>query len=416
VGVVASVLGAVSGIVGLVYRLGVAAEQMIGNWVRARHFRRAPADAVLAGALVIAGQVEVWLAGADAGLEDGQRVVLAASTAVGAVMLVWRRRWPLAIGLLVPLVEMVVVAAVTDYGTVSTFLASLIALYTAAAWSGSRWWWLVLPLRVVAGVTVGEDAADWAFVGGLAVVSVVAGRVVHNSRRVADELARVNEALRDERETTARLMISEERTAIAREVHDILAHTVSVMVVQAEMAEELFDKDGQRSRSAITSVQSTGREALTELRRILAFLRTSDSIDADIQPQPQLARLPELVESLGEAGLTVSVTVTGEVRRLAPGVDLCAFRVVQEALTNVLRHSGCSTARADLRYHRNAIEVEIVDDGSGRSAPVTLEGAGHGLRGMRERVALYGGEITTGPKAGGGFVVRARLPDAAVLS
>ncbi len=386
------------------------------TWLRAGQFRRASVDALLAGALVIVGQAEVWLAGADAGLGTGQRVLLAASTAVGAVMLAFRRRWPLAVGLLVPSIEMLVVAAVTDYGAVSVFLGSLIALYSAAAWSGSRWWWLVLPVRVIAGIVGGGDAADWAFIGGLAVVSVVAGRVVHNSRRVAEELARVNEALRDERETTARLMIAEERTAIAREVHDILAHTVSVMVVQAELAEELFDKDGQRSRSAIASVQSTGREALTELRRILAFLRTSDSSDADIQPQPQLARLPELVETLGEAGLTVSVTVSGEVRRLAPGVDLCAFRVVQEALTNVLRHSGCSTARANLRYHRNAIEVEIVDDGSGGTAQAAAQGFGHGLRGMHERVALYGGEITAGPNAGGGFVVHARLPDVAALS
>lgn len=399
--------------VALVYRWGVAQQDPIEAWARVRQLRGSSADAVLAGVLLASAQAEVWFAdGAD--LEDGQRVLLAVAAAVGAVLLSWRRRWPLFIGLLVPSIEMITAAAVTDYGTVSVFIGSLIALYSAAAWSNSRWWWTVLPARVVMGVVGGGDAADWAFIGGLAVVSVVAGRIVYNSRRVADELARVNEALRNERETTARLLVAEERTAIAREVHDILAHTVSVMVVQAEVAEELFDKDGQRSRAAIAAVQNTGREALTELRRILAFLRTADSADSDVQPQPQLARLPELVESLGRAGLSVSVTVTGEVRRLAPGVDLCAYRVVQEALTNVLRHSGCNDARAELHYHRHAIEVEVADSGSGQAAPVAVEGVGHGLRGMRERVAMYGGEITAGPRTPGGFVVRALIPDGGV--
>lgn len=402
-------------IVALVYRWGVTQQHPIEAWARAQQLRGFSADVVLAGVLLITGQAEVWFAdGADLG--DGQRVPLAVAAAVGAVLLSWRRRWPLCIGLLVPSIEMITAVAFNDYGTVSVFLGSLIALFSAAAWSKSRWWWMVLPARVVMGVVGGGDAADWAFIGGLAVVSVVAGRIVYNSRRVADELARVNGALRDERENTARLLIAEERTAIAREVHDILAHTVSVMVVQAEVAEELFDKDGQRSRTAIAAVQTTGREALTELRRILAFLRTADSADSDVQPQPQLARLPELVESLGRAGLSVSVTVTGEVRRLAPGVDLCAYRVVQEALTNVLRHSGCNDARAELRYHRHAIEVKVADRGSAGSAAVVAKEVGHGLRGMRERVALYGGEITAGPRASGGYVVRALIPDGGVAS
>lgn len=411
-----SLPAAVSLAVALVYRWFVAQHHPIEAWVRARQLRGSSADAVLAGVLLVAGQVEVWLAYSDADLGDGQRVLLAVAAAVGALMLSWRRRWSLLIGLVVPSIEMITAAAVTDYGTVSVFIGSLIALYSAAAWSTSRWWWTVLPARVVMGVVGGGDAADWAFIGGLAVVSVVAGRIVYNSRRVADELARVNEALRNERETTARLLIAGERTAIAREVHDILAHTVSVMVVQAEVAEELFDKDGQRSRSAIAAVQATGREALTELRRILAFLRTADSADSDVQPQPQLARLPELVESLGRAGLSVSVTVSGEVRRLAPGVDLCAYRVVQEALTNVLRHSGCNDARAELRYHRNAIEVEVADSGSAEAAAATAKETGHGLRGMRERVALYGGEISVGPGSAGGYVVRALIPDGGVAS
>ncbi len=386
------------------------------TWWRAHRFRWVRTDAFLASALVVIGQAEVWLADADAGLEAWQRGVLAASVALGAGLLAFRRRWPISIGLLVPSIEMLVVASVTDYGAVSVFLVSLIALYSAAAWSGSQWWWTVLAARVVAGVVAGGDAGDWAFISGLALVAAVAGRVVHRSRRVAEELARVNEALRDERATTSLLMIAEERTAIAREVHDILAHTVSVMVVQAEMAEELFEKDRERSRSAMASVQSTGREALTELRRILAFLRTPGSTESDIQPQPHLARLPELVESLGEAGLKVSVTVAGEVRRVAPGVDHCAFRVVQEALTNVLRHSGCDIASAAVRYHPHAIEVEIIDGGSGGAVPVAAEGVGHGLRGMRERVALYGGELTAGPSSDGGFIVRARLPDVGVSS
>lgn len=375
-------------------------------------------DLLLASGLTLVGLVEVWstLRAGDIDLSSAGRVAFVALTAASTMLLALRRRWPLVVGLLVPLFEAITILTVTDYGSISTFIASLIALYSAGAWSESRWWWIILPARIVSGVVVGGDASDWAFTAAVSIAAAVAGRVVHRQRSVAVQLGQANEALRAERETSARLAVAEERTAIAREVHDILAHTVSVMVVQAEAAEALLDSDADRSRTAMRAVQSTGREALTELRRVLAFLRASDSSGTEFDPQPRLDRLDELVAALAEAGLEVSVTIDGAERHVAPGVDLCAYRIIQEALTNSLRHAGPGTARVLLRYGRDSLDLEVADDGGLGEGSSTehLAANGLGIVGMRERVALYGGALEAKARDEGGFVVRASLPDAAV--
>jgi signal transduction histidine kinase len=198
--------------------------------------------------------------------------------------------------------------------------------------------------------------------------------------------------------------IADERSRIARELHDIVAHAVSVMVVQAGAAEQVVDDDPAFARQALASIRSTGADALGEMRRVVAMLR--DDSDGPLRPQPGLDGLSALAEEARQAGLDVSVTVQGKPHLLPAGLELAAFRIVQEALTNVRRHSGASAAAVTLDYTDAAVVVQVRDDGSGGHESTE----GHGLIGMRERAALYGGRLETVPSAGQGFTVRAELP------
>jgi signal transduction histidine kinase len=202
--------------------------------------------------------------------------------------------------------------------------------------------------------------------------------------------------------------VARERVRIARELHDVVAHSVSVMVVQAGAARSVLDRDPAASVRALGAVEATGREALTEMRRLLGILRP-DGEDADHSPQPSLDRLGALIARSRDAGLDVELRVEGRAGPLAPGVDLTAFRLVQEALTNALKHGGRGPARVVLRWSADLLEVEVANRIAADPAAHGLAGGGHGLVGMRERVALCGGELRAGP-IGRGFVVRARLP------
>jgi signal transduction histidine kinase len=194
---------------------------------------------------------------------------------------------------------------------------------------------------------------------------------------------------------------------IARELHDVVAHSVSVMVVQAGAARSVLDRDPEASVRALGAVEATGRGALTELRRLLGILRP-DGADADHSPQPSLDRLGALIARSRDAGLDVELRVEGRAGALAPGVDLTAFRLVQEGLTNALKHGGRGRAWVVLRWSADVLEVEVANRIAGPAAHGLASG-GQGLVGMRERVALCGGELRAGP-IGRGFVVRARLP------
>jgi signal transduction histidine kinase len=180
-------------------------------------------------------------------------------------------------------------------------------------------------------------------------------------------------------------------------------------VVQAAAGGDVFAARPERAREALAAIESTGREALAELRRLLDVVRPADERDEAVAlaPRPGLARLPELIEHVTSAGLRVDLTIAGAPREAAPGVDVCAYRIVQEALTNTLKHARASRAEVALRYGDTSLELEVVDDGSGADGG---GGAGRGLIGMRERAALFGGELAAGPRPGGGFGVRARLP------
>jgi signal transduction histidine kinase len=209
-----------------------------------------------------------------------------------------------------------------------------------------------------------------------------------------------------EREEQARAAVAVERRRIARDLHDVIAHSVSVMTVQAGAARLLLAKEPKRAREPILSVEETGRQALADMRRLLGVLRTEEGVPA-LAPQPGLARLDALLAQSRTAGLPVELSVEGEQKALSPGVDLAAYRIVQEALTNVRKHAGPARARVAVSYKGDVLELEVTDDGP--AAP-NGQGRGHGLIGMRERAALYGGTLEAGPRPGCGYTVRARLP------
>jgi signal transduction histidine kinase len=220
------------------------------------------------------------------------------------------------------------------------------------------------------------------------------------------------ERLEREREERARQAVNEERLRIARELHDVVAHAMSVIAVQAGVANHVIDSRPEQARQALATVETNTRSALVEMRRLLGVLRQGDERSASLAPAPGLAEVPTLVRQLGEAGLAVDLHTDGSPPGGIPdGVDLSAYRIVQEGLTNVLRHGG-PRARVTIGYPGAAVRVEICDDGRAPAAPdpATTRGAGHGLIGMRERVAVYGGTLTADPRPGGGFRLAATLP------
>jgi signal transduction histidine kinase len=213
--------------------------------------------------------------------------------------------------------------------------------------------------------------------------------------------------LEAERHAQAKIAAAAERARIARELHDIVAHHVSVMVVQADGARYALRTDPGRAETALTAISATGRQALTEMRRLLGVLRSAGE-QSGLAPVPGLGELRELLDQARAAGLEVSYTLTGTPRELPEGAELAAYRVVQESLTNTRKHGGlAATAAVTLRYEPDGLTVEVTDDGI---ASPGNEPAGHGLAGMRERIAMYGGTVQAGPLPGGGFGVTARLP------
>jgi signal transduction histidine kinase len=215
----------------------------------------------------------------------------------------------------------------------------------------------------------------------------------------AAELARIE---------TSDAAATEERARIARELHDVVAHSVSVMVVQASGVRRLLHDDQVREREALMSVEQIGRQALSEMRRMLGVMRAGEDQAAQaLAPQPGLEHLDRLIEMAEEAGMPVTLHVEGTRATLSAGVDLSAYRIVQEGLTNALKHAKGAHAEVTVRYEGDAVLLEIADDGPG---VVNGQAMGHGLVGMRERVAVYGGTLEAGPRPGGGFALRARLP------
>lgn len=244
------------------------------------------------------------------------------------------------------------------------------------------------------------------FVGRLLafVVAWLVGDSMRARRMVVKELEDKAERLERERRLEAERAAAEEQARIARELHDLIAHNISVMVVQAAAADDVFEARPERAREAIRRVVDTGRTALTELRQLLGAVRTDG---AEYIPLPGLARLDDLVGQVRHAGLEVSVTIDGTPRPLPKALDLSAYRIVQEALTNTLKHAGARHADVAIRYRDDQLDVEILDDGAGHS---NGGGGGRGLIGMRERVGAFGGSLSAGRASGSGYVVSANFP------
>jgi signal transduction histidine kinase len=237
---------------------------------------------------------------------------------------------------------------------------------------------------------------------------LIARRAVRERQLAAETAAARAELLEREQELRANEALMLERARIARELHDLVAHNVSVMVVQAGAERHALSPDQVSTRETLSSIEQAGRQALNEARRLLGMLRRNGDRE-ELEPQPGLDQLNFLIEQVQRAGLPVTLEVQGERMSLPAGVDLCAYRIVQECLTNALKHAKSAQAEVLLHYTPQALEVDVRDNGTGGS-PEHLTGAGHGLIGMRERVALYGGQLLAGPREGGGFQVRAKIP------
>jgi signal transduction histidine kinase len=234
------------------------------------------------------------------------------------------------------------------------------------------------------------------------------GIAVRSRREREDELAARTTELQREREENARRAVLDERVRIARELHDVVAHHVSVMGVQAGAARRVMAKQPEKAEEVLSSIEASSRQAVVELHRLLGFLRRPDQPE-ERAPQPDLAQLPELVATLGEGGLTVELSIEGEPQALPRTLEVSAYRVIQEALTNAFKHSGGATASVRLSYKPTVLEVDVSDDGDGQVAQPAEHVGGHGLIGMRERVGLHGGHLSA-RQTPEGFAVHATFP------
>jgi len=374
-------------------------------WAR---LRRDVADALL---IVLVWALYVELIATSANFEAGVMFPLAW---LFVLPLLLRRRWPLP-AVLVSLTALSVASALDGDGFQNLTLPFLCALAVAVAAGAieDRAQAIAAAAAILATISVialtsNGGAGDFFLITFFFAAAWLAGRALATRAQQTRELrARVRIAERARAEAEARASAAE-RARIARELHDVVAHSVSVMVVQSSAVRRLLHDDQSREREALLSVEQTGRQALSEMRRMLGVMRTGEEQPAaTLTPQPGLENLDRLIEQVEQAGLPVELRIEGDRIPLSPGVDLSAYRIIQEGLTNALKHAKGAHAEVIVRYVGDAVELAIEDDGPGAANGTAM---GHGLVGMRERVALYGGTLEAGPRPQGGFVLRAKLP------
>jgi signal transduction histidine kinase len=359
--------------------------------------------------LLVLAQVQIW--SAPPAYDAGGRVLNAALAAAMTLPVLLARRWPLPVALGV-LTAVMLDQLLGGAGGYQWFVV-LLVVYALGSHAGS----VAGPVgaavvavlllavdipRLRDGAPVDEVLPGWAVLAGVYGL----GRWLRHRRQEVARLANRAAQLERDQEAAARRAVDLERARIAHELHDLVAHSMAVIVLQAQAGRRVVDTNPTAADGALAAIESTGRGAMAELRRLLDVLHLDGEID-DLDPRPGLASLPVLAERVGSAGMPVTIAVEGCARPLPAGVDLSAYRIVQEALTNALRHAGRATANVGVTYGADTIELRISDDGSG-----TADGqsGGHGLAGMRERVRLFGGTLEAGPGAAGGFCVRAVLP------
>ncbi|MGW0085890.1 sensor histidine kinase [Streptomyces sp. NPDC003393] len=336
---------------------------------------------------------------------------------VGAAALVLRRRAPrtvLAVTGTVSLIE-----CVTGDPRAPVAMSAVVALYTVAATTDrpTAWRLGLTTMTVLTGAAMLDGTLPWYAQENLAIfawtgMAAAGGDAVRSRRAFVRAMRERAERAERTREEEARRRVAEERLRIARDLHDVVAHHIALVNVQAGVAAHVMDKRPDQAKEALAHVREAGRSALNELRATVGLLRQSDDPEAPTEPAPGLHRLDELVGTFRSAGLHVEVARADESTTLPAAVDLAAFRIVQEALTNVQKHAG-GRARAEVSVVRVGpdVEITVLDDGAGTAAGQTpAGGGGHGLLGMRERVTALGGTLSTGPRHGGGFRVHAILP------
>jgi signal transduction histidine kinase len=366
-------------------------------------------DRLAAAGLIVASEAGVWASGSTPGpklLTAPLAVLIPASVAL-------RRRHPLLVGSFASAAFVTLLIADAPQTNVAIAISVFCAWYGLAVWTDTRGF--LTGCGVVAAASMlGQLGPTGSLDNGVfftvvpLVAMLIARRAVRDRELRAEALAARAALLEREQELRARDAVADERARIARELHDLVAHNVSLMVVQAGAERHSLPEEQASTRAVLASIEDAGRQALAEARRLLGVLRRKDGHD-ELEPQPSVERIDALVEQIRRAGLPVTFDMQGDRQELPAGVDLCAYRIVQEGLTNALKHAGPAHAEVVLRFAPGALDVEVRDDGLGTAA-ANGNGGGHGLVGMRERVALYGGQLHAGPCADRGFEIRAHLP------
>ena len=386
-------------------------------------FRRHPTGVDTFWAVVLVGFNSLWIFSGE--LEPGRRIAAIPVTLALGTVIALRRRVPERMLLLAAAVG--VAQLVLGVGTNPGDFALLVIVFTAGA-IGARWASRFALAGGLCAPTIAalrwppENESAWTWIVYTAFMTVpfalawVLGDSLRTRRAYYAQLEERAARLEREREAQSKVAVAAERARIARELHDVVAHNVSVMVVQADGAAFVLDTAPDRARQALGTISATGRQALAEMRRLLGVLRSGEPArDGDYLPQPGVGQLDELIARVRDAGLPVRFAVEGSSRALPSGVELTVYRIVQEALTNTRKHAGPQAgARVLLTYRRTALDLLVEDDGRGTATedPATggADGLGQGLIGMRERVGMVGGRLTAGPRPDGGFRVAAVLP------
>jgi len=373
---------------------------------------RRAADTALAVALGLLALADLFLSSDPSSF--GGRGPLQVCLALGCTLpLAWRVRRPIPTVVVITAAGGLLVAVAAPHqAPFEVFVGSVLAAYSIGAHAAGHDRWIALgamfavgaPFMIAAdhqGMAAGDTLAPVAWLTG----SWGVGVIIRGRRLRTAELEQLTAELARQRDLQARAAVAVERGRIARELHDVVAHNVSMMVVQAGAAERVLEGEQPDVRAALGAIAGTGRETVDEMRLLLGVLRSDDGLA--LAPQPGLGDLDQLVRNVATAGLQVDLRVEGQPAALPPGVDLSAYRIVQEALTNVIKHAGPASAEVIVRYGADRIEVEVRDDGH---PPAGSTNGGNGLIGMRERVAMLGGELQAGALGSGGFAVLARLP------
>jgi signal transduction histidine kinase len=334
-----------------------------------------------------------------------------------SLLLLFRRRHPLATAVILVAVAVPASAALVDPSElISTFFPLLALAYAAGAYAEPRTGRIALAFLLAGVFAVAmfdetKDAGNVYFPCLIVLLCFLGGRTVRTRARHAGELHEAAALAAERREREAQEAVAGERRRIAREMHDVVAHSISLMVIQAGGARRILATDPARAEEAAARIRSAGTEALAEMDVLLGVLESAP----DGASPPTLDRLGELVERARAAGLPVTLEITGTRRALSAGAELAVYRVVQEALTNAIKHAGGATTRVQLTWGEDALDVSVADHGDGGPSP-QLAGAGHGLMGMRERLRVYGGDVESGPRPDGGFEVAAHLPIERVMA